>query len=164
MNDSATLSSIRAEVGRLRLYGRDLVLALPLNALAAAYNGTGPEFLPDAIRAKLDDFARPFLPAVMVHDVDFTLSDGTVGSFQAANRRLLINCIICAVAGGVGGWLTKLYGYRMIFIWDFAVTLLSLVFMVMLWFMIKSNEKANGGKYIPPRPWLHGAKLINTND
>ncbi|MCQ2396827.1 MAG: MFS transporter [Lentisphaeria bacterium] len=84
------------------------------------------------------------------------------GQFGSAGA--IINCIICAVAGGVGGWLTKLYGYRMIFIWDFAVTLLSLVFMVMLWFMIKSNEKANGGKYIPPRPWLHGAKLINTND
>ena len=91
------LSAIRAEVARLRLYGRDLVLALTLDAIAAAYNGTGPEFLPDAIRAKLDAVARPFLPAVMVHDVDFTTSDGTVGSFQAANRRLLANCIICAL-------------------------------------------------------------------
>ena len=92
-----TVSHLRAEVGRLRLYGRDLVLALPFDRLAAAYNGTGPEFLPDAIRAKLDDFARPFLPAVMVHDVDFTLSDGTVGSFRSANRRLLVNCLICAL-------------------------------------------------------------------
>ena len=96
-NLTTTISRLRAEVGRLRLIGADLVLALPLDDLAAAYNGTGPEFLPDAIRAKLDDACRPFLPAVMVHDVDFTLSDGTVGSFRSANRRLLVNCIICAL-------------------------------------------------------------------
>ena len=97
MSDLATVTHLRDEVARLLLFGRDLVLALPLDVLAAAYNGTGPEFLSDTIRAKLDDFARPLLPAVMVHDVDFTYSDGTVGSFQAANRRLLINCIICAL-------------------------------------------------------------------
>lgn len=97
MSNLATVSHLRSEVARLRLVGRDLVLALPLDVLAAAYNGTGPEFLPDAIRAKLDDFARPFLPAVMVHDVDFTYSDGTVGSFRSANRRLLVNCLICAL-------------------------------------------------------------------
>ena len=97
MNDLATVSHLRAEVARLRLYGCDLVLALPLDVLAAAYNGTGPEFLPGAIRAKLDDFARPLLPAVMVHDVDYTFSDGTVGSFRSANRRLFVNCLICAL-------------------------------------------------------------------
>lgn len=92
-----TVAHLREEVVRLRLTGWVSVINLKFDDLAAAYNGTGPEFLPDAIRAKLDDFARPFLPAVMVHDVDFTYSDGTVGSFQAANRRLLINCIICVL-------------------------------------------------------------------
>ena len=93
----ATVSHLRAEVARLRLYGRDLVLALSPDHLAAAYNGTGPEFLHAPIRAKLGAAARPFLPAVMVHDVDYTFSDGTVGSFRSANRRLLLNCIICAL-------------------------------------------------------------------
>ena len=87
---------LRAVVARLRLIGRDLVLALPTDALAAAYNGTGPEFLPQRIRQKLDKIARPFLPAVMVHDVDFTFSDGTRRSFLVANQHLLCNCIICA--------------------------------------------------------------------
>ena len=94
MND---VSHLRDEVARLRLLGHLIVLALPLDVLAAAYNGTGPEFLPGVIRAKLDSVARPFSPAVMVHDVDYTFSDGTVGSFQEANRRLLVNCIICAL-------------------------------------------------------------------
>lgn len=97
MEHLTSVSTIRAEVARLRLFGYLIVLALPLDVLADAYNGTGPEFLPDSVRAKLDDFARPFLPAVMVHDVDFTSSDGTVCSFRSANRRLLVNCILCAL-------------------------------------------------------------------
>ena len=91
------ISTIRAEVSRLSLLGYRRVGALADADLSAAYNGTGPEFLPDAIRATLDDACRPFLPAVMVHDVDFTFSDGTVGSFRSANRRLLVNCILCAL-------------------------------------------------------------------
>ena len=97
MEHLTSVSAIRAEVARLRLLGLDLVLALSMDDLAAAYNGTGPEFLPDAIRTKLDDACRPFLPSFMVHDVDFTFSDGTVGSFRSANRRLLVNCILCAL-------------------------------------------------------------------
>ena len=93
MND---VSHLRDEVARLRLFGHLIVLALPLDVLAAAYNGTGPEFFPDAIRAKLDSAARPFLPAFMVHDVDFTFSDGTRRSFLVANQHLFFNCLSCA--------------------------------------------------------------------
>lgn len=96
MKTLSDISAIRADVVRLRLAGHRRVGTLADADLADAYNGTGPEFLPDAIRARLDAVTRPFRPAVMVHDVDFTLSDGTVGSFRAANRRLLVNCIICA--------------------------------------------------------------------
>ena len=87
---------IRSEVERLRLYGGEKVLIQPLAQLAKIYNGTGPAFLPDSIRGALDKAAKPFLPAVMVHDGDFEDSDGTVKSFNAANLRLLMNCIICA--------------------------------------------------------------------
>ena len=96
MNDYQTVSNLRTDVARLRLIGRDLVLSLPTYTLADCYNGTGPEFLPQRIRQKLDALARPFLPAVMVHDVDFTFSDGTRRSFLIANQHLLWNCIICA--------------------------------------------------------------------
>ena len=97
MEHLTSVSTIRAEVARLRLLGYRRVGALSDADLAAAYNGTGPEFLPATIRAKLDAFACTFLPAVMVHDVDYTFSDGTVGSFRSANRRLLVNCLICAL-------------------------------------------------------------------
>ena len=90
------ITSIRAAVARLRLLGMYRVLALPTETLAECYNGTGPEFLPQRIREKLDAFTRPFWPSVMVHDVDYTFSDGTLRSFLVANQHLFWNCIICA--------------------------------------------------------------------
>ena len=87
---------IRSEVERLHLDGWEFVLAVPLDSLLKSYNGTGPENLRKEIREKLDKIAKQLLPAVMVHDLDFTWSDGTVKSFNEANKRLLKNCIICA--------------------------------------------------------------------
>ena len=92
----STINHLRADVVRLRLLGMDRVIALPTDTLAECYNGTGPEFLPQRIRQKLDAVCRPFLPAVMVHDVDFTFSDGTRRSFLIANQHLFWNCILCA--------------------------------------------------------------------
>ena len=88
---------IRAKVITLGLNGRYEIEALTIEELAAVYNGTGPEFLPDTIRAKLDKIAKPFLPAVMVHDLDFERSDGSVQAFNEANDRLLENCVRCAI-------------------------------------------------------------------
>lgn len=96
MTGLTTIANLRADVARLRLLGRDLVLALPTDRLAECYNGTGPEFLPQRIRQKLDEVCRPFLPAVMVHDVEFSFSDGTRRSFLIANQHLFWNCIICS--------------------------------------------------------------------
>ena len=97
MTDNYTeLTDIRDAAIRLHLDMSQYLELLPLEVLAAAYNGTGPEFLPQKIRDKLDAACRPFLPAVMVHDVDFTFSDGSEESFKQANRRLFWNCIICA--------------------------------------------------------------------
>ena len=92
----STLTDIRDAAIRLHLDGSQHLAFLPLDVLTAAYNGTGPEFLPQKIRDLLDGACRPFLPAVMIHDVDFTFSDGSEESFKQANSRLLSNCITCA--------------------------------------------------------------------
>ena len=92
----STINHLRADVVRLRLLGMDRVIALPTDTLSKCYNGTGPEFLPTRIRQNLDAACRPFLPAVMVHDVDFTFSDGTRRSFLNANQHLFFNCLSCA--------------------------------------------------------------------
>ena len=91
------LNRLRAEVSRLDLQGRDAVLALTLDELDAAFNGCGPEFLPDAARQTLDRVTAVFSPAFMVHDVEFTLADGLKAAFDAANLRLLVNCAKCAL-------------------------------------------------------------------
>ena len=91
------IEDIRDAAIRLRLIGYTLLVYMPIEVLAAAYNGTGPEFLPQKIRDILDGACRPFLPAVMIHDVDFTFSDGSEESFKQANSRLLSNCITCAM-------------------------------------------------------------------
>lgn len=96
MKTLSDISAIRADVVRLRLAGHRRVGTLADADLADAYNGTGPEFLPDAIRARLDAVTRPFRPAVMVHDVDFSFTDGTRRSFLIANQHLFWNCIICS--------------------------------------------------------------------
>ena len=90
------LEDIRDDAIRLRLIGYALLVYMPLEVLASAYNGTGPEFLPQKIRDKLDAVCRPFLPAVMIHDVDYTMSDGSRRSFRIANLHLLLNFITCA--------------------------------------------------------------------
>lgn len=91
------LVNLRNEVSRLNLQGRDPVLGLSLYDLDAAFNGCGPDSLPDYARQVLDNATAVFAPAVMVHDVDFTLSDGLKAAFDAANFRLLINCAKCAL-------------------------------------------------------------------
>lgn len=90
------IETIRATAIRLHLIGAQWLAYMPIDVLAKCYNGTGPEFLPQAIRDKLDAVCRPFLPAVMIHDVDFTMSDGTRRPFLTANQHLLWNCITCA--------------------------------------------------------------------
>ena len=92
-----TLQNVYRDVIFYNLIGWRNVSAMSLEDLEKAYNGTGPEFLPAPIRQKLDSICRPFLPAVMVHDVDYTRSDGTVGSFRTTNQHLLCNCITCAM-------------------------------------------------------------------
>ena len=92
------IEDIRAAAIRLHLIGYTLLVYMPIEVLAVAYNGTGPEFLPQTIRDRLDAACRPFLPAVMIHDVDYTFSDGSRRSFLTANKHLFWNCIICACA------------------------------------------------------------------
>ena len=96
MDDYPKIEAIRDAAIRLHLDGSQFLAYLPIDVLAASYNGTGPEFLPESIRQKLDAACRPFLPAVQIHDVDYTFSDGSEESFKQANRRLFWNCIICA--------------------------------------------------------------------
>lgn len=87
---------LRSEVKRLQLKGMDAVLRIPIDRLPNYYNGTGAEWMPSAVRDVLDGVCAPFKPAVLVHDVETCLSDGTPQTFAEVNRRFLANCQVCA--------------------------------------------------------------------
>ena len=68
------------------------------------------------------------------------------GQFASANS--LINCSIMFFASMLGGYCTDLFGYRMIFIWDFLLTILATVTL----FVVYADWKRAGGKenYVAP--------------
>ena len=74
----------------------DNVLRIPIDRLPDYYNGTGAEWMPEASRQTLDGICAPFAPAVLVHDVETSLSDGTRETFDSVNRHFLTNCQTCA--------------------------------------------------------------------
>lgn len=88
---------IRNQTKSLGLDGASVVVALTTEELSACYNGTGADWMPASARAALDGFCAPFLPAVMVHDVETSLSDGSRETFDEVNRRFLANCQTCAM-------------------------------------------------------------------
>jgi hypothetical protein len=69
---------------------------LPVEEVARIYNGVGPEWMREELRAKADKLSQTLLPAVMIHDVDYEYGTGTMLDFQLANRRLEANGRKCA--------------------------------------------------------------------
>lgn len=57
----------------------------------SAYNGTGPDRWPQEIRDKIDEYVQFFSPAVVVHDCDFTASDGTNDGLAISTSRFRRN-------------------------------------------------------------------------
>lgn len=59
---------------------------------AAAYNGVGPETFPSWLRKLLDLIFHWGLPAIDIHDVEYTYGRSRLG----ADLRLLGNLLLCA--------------------------------------------------------------------
>ena len=75
------------------LDGTELFAQLSFDEICAAYNGIGPEFLPQAIREKVTDWLALFEPAALIHDIRYTLSDGYRYGWNFANVELRYNCL-----------------------------------------------------------------------
>ena len=80
------------------LAGIDALLKLDFEAVCESYNGIGPEFLPESIRAKVTQHLSVFEPAALIHDFRNEFSDGTRSSFYATNSEFLENCLKLADA------------------------------------------------------------------
>ena len=103
MGEVSEVKSLLDTALALGLAGAEHCACLSLDTLAAMYNGVGPARAPGWLRWLLDKCHRTFLAAVMIHDVDFSESDGTTGGFDLANDRLEYNCLLCADAA-YGAW------------------------------------------------------------
>ncbi len=59
--------------------------------IEANYNGCGAEWMPSKLRDKLDDITEIYKLCIIIHDWDFSHSDGTKASFEIANKRFKNN-------------------------------------------------------------------------
>ena len=68
------------------------------------------------------------------------------GQFASANS--MVNSVVVILGAYLGGYLTDLFGYRVMFIWDFAVTSIAMTAMLLVYLQWK---KLGGRNYIPPQ-------------
>ena len=73
------------------LEGREVIRGYTNAQLASMYNGIGPEKFPGWLRAVLDALHPSLAPVAFIHDIEWSLSDGTKASFTESNRRFKRN-------------------------------------------------------------------------
>lgn len=86
-------------------YGLDGMTKLEdigLGSICRVFNGTGPAWFPEVIRNAIDKLSWVFLPAVMIHDVDYSYGEGNYEDFARANNRLEYNML--TIADSEYGW------------------------------------------------------------
>lgn len=94
----ATINEIKELVETANELGLDCPHKIDVFAAAEIYNGVGAMWMPERIRKALDRLSDTLLPAVLIHDIDYALGDGTLLDFQNANNRLAENGCKCADA------------------------------------------------------------------
>lgn len=62
-----------------------------------AYNGVGADRFPCAVRWLLTLVNPLFLPAVLIHDFDYTYTGSGYWGFTISNLRLGVNMLLCTV-------------------------------------------------------------------
>ena len=95
----------------LRLEGAGFLAWFTAEEIAGRYNGLGPESFPAWIRDRASELRPVVLPAVLIHDLDYSCSDGTVGGWTYANERFLRNCRACVRAAHPWWSLWRYTGY-----------------------------------------------------
>ena len=76
---------------KYELEGRDVIKGYTNTQLGSMYNGIGPEKFPGWLRAVLDALHPSLAPVAFIHDIEWSLSDGTKVSFTESNRRFKRN-------------------------------------------------------------------------
>ena len=76
---------------KYELEGRDVIKGYTNTQLGSMFNGIGPEKFPGWLRAVLDALHPSLAPVAFIHDIEWSLSDGTKVSFTASNKRFKRN-------------------------------------------------------------------------
>ena len=98
MGDVIEVKALLDEALALGLSGAEHCARVPIETLAANYNGIGPEWMPKKFRDKLSAKLATFAPATLIHDQRFAESDGSTLGFNQANEELEANCLVIADA------------------------------------------------------------------
>lgn len=96
MESKHFIEGLIAAAEKYGLDGLDKIRRIGVDAVVAAYNGTGPEWFSERLRVAIDKLSEVFLPAVMIHDVDYAHGEGTHADFVRANNRLESNMLTIA--------------------------------------------------------------------
>ena len=67
---------------------------------------------------------------------------------QYASANSMVNSVVVILGSYLGGYLTHLFGYRVMFVWDFVVTSIAMTAMFLVYLQWK---KLGGKNYIPPQ-------------
>ena len=78
---------------KAELDGIEFLASFTYEEMALEYNGIGPSRMSEKDRKRLTKWLKLFEPACLIHDMRFTVSDGTRKSFNYANMELLENCL-----------------------------------------------------------------------
>ena len=84
------------------LEGREILTKYTNEELGRIYNGIGPEAFPGWMRTLLDSLHPSLAPVALIHDVEWSESDGTSVGFEQSNARFRRNG--CKVATEAFGW------------------------------------------------------------
>ena len=85
------ISDLRALCVAADLEGREILDGYTDTELRLLYNRLGPDSFPAWLRGALSDLNRWLEPAALIHDVEWSNSDGTRERFTASNLRLRRN-------------------------------------------------------------------------
>ena len=93
MKSREEIDKLLATAVEAGLDGLDFVGQFDYATLCREYNGIGPEWAGEAVRAKVTKYLALFEPAALIHDLRNYKSDGSRFNFNYANYEFLGNCL-----------------------------------------------------------------------
>lgn len=94
METGKNVRKLREEAEKYNLRGVELLEKYSDAELAKWYNGAGPDSWPEEFRHLLTTAMELFAPVVLIHDVQYTFSDGTDEGFNKTVKDWKENCQI----------------------------------------------------------------------